>query len=477
MAIQMDNQEQEAASLHFMAVAYAMLSKPEESLRNEEQALAIWRRIGQKRGLALSLNEMATVQALLGKPKDALANFQRALEVRREIGDRRGLGDTLIDLGNFYNDRGDHDQALKMYKEALQLQRDLGNESLQAICLNNIGTVYSQKGQYEDSLTYYQQALELREKSKEPRDIVEAVHNLGETSSQMGQYDQAISYYLKALDLRRTMDDPRGAAIESYSLGTLFDYQGRFGAAINSKREALKNFRDIKDRTSWMVKMLDGVAEALILAGRGDEAKDYLDEALSLSRELKTDGVIAEALGFHGDAFFYRGDFKSARASYVQALQVATHSKEPDTVLLARANLVKVDVQEKRSQAAISSVRSLIQQAEELGLKYTSVESSIFMAEAMMQRRDGARARQELERALLLSDKLGMQPLSARAHYLLAVIEQNSGDSNDAQDNYREAIRLLDAMTMDSGAEKLLQRADFKAIYDDSTRATQTAKP
>ena len=145
LAIQMDNQEQEAASLHFMAVAYWMLNKPEESLRNEEQALAIWRRIGQKRGLALSLNEMATVQASLGKPKDALANFQEALQIRREIGDKRGLGDTLIDLGNFYNDGGDHDQALKMYKEALQLQRDLGNESLQAICLNNIGTAYSEK--------------------------------------------------------------------------------------------------------------------------------------------------------------------------------------------------------------------------------------------------------------------------------------------------------------------------------------------
>jgi tetratricopeptide (TPR) repeat protein/predicted Ser/Thr protein kinase len=476
MAIQMDNQEQQAASLHFMAVAYAMLSKPEESLRNEEQALAIWRRIGQKRGLALSLNEMATVQALLGKPKDALANFQEALEVRREIGDKRGLGDTLIDLGNFYNDRGDHDQALKMYKEALQLQRDLGNESLQAICLNNIGTAYSQKGQYEDSLTYYQQALELREKSKEPRDIVEAVHNLGETSAQMGQYDQAISYYLKALDLRRSMDDPRGAAIESYSLGTLFDYQGRFGAAINSKQEALKNFRDIKDRTPWMAKMLDGVAEALILAGRGDEAKSYLDEALSLSRELKTDGVIAEALGFQGDAFFYRGDFKSAHASYAQALQAATRSKEPDTILLAKANLAKVGVQEKRTQEAISSLRSLIQQADDLGLKYTSVESSIFMAEAMMQVHDYAHARQELARALLLSDKLGMQPLSARAHYLLATIEQGSGNLNDARDSYRETIRMLDAMTMDSGAEKLLERADFKAIYDESTRATQETK-
>jgi tetratricopeptide (TPR) repeat protein/predicted Ser/Thr protein kinase len=474
MAIQVDNQEQEAASLHFMAVAYAMLSKPEESVRNEEEALAIWRRIGQKRGLALSLNEMAMVQALLGKPRDALANFQQALEVRREIGDKRGLGDTLIDLGNFYNDRGDHDQALKMYKEALQLQRDLGNESLQAICLNNIGTVYSETGQYEDSLTYYQQALELREKSKEPRDIVEAVHNLGETSAQMGQYDQAISYYLKALDLRRSMDDPRGAAIESYSLGTLFDYQGRFGAAINSKQEALKNFRDIKDRTSWMAKMLDGVGEALILAGRGEEAKDYLDQGLSLARELKTDGVIAEALGFQGDAFFYRGDLKSARASYVQAIQAAEQSKEPNTILLAKANLAKVDVREKRSQAAISSLRSLIRQADELGLKYTSVESSIFMAEAMMQTLDYAHARQELGRALLLSDKLGMQPLSARAHYLLATIDQNSGSSSDGNDNYREALRLLDGMQMDSGAENLLQRADLKAMYEECVRATKT---
>lgn len=93
-----------------------------------------------------------------------------------------------------------------------------------------------------------------------------------------------------------------------------------------------------------------------------------------------------------------------------------------------------------------------------------------------MQSRDRAPARQELERALLLSDKLGMQPLSARAHYLLAVIARESGNSSDAQDHYREALRLLDAMKKDPGAEKLLQRSDFKAIYDESTRGIQSAK-
>ncbi len=113
LAVQMNNQEQKASSLHFMAAAYDNLNKPEESVRNEQQALAIWRSIGQKRGLALSLNEMASAQASLGKTKDALASYQEALDIRREIGDRRGLGDTLIDLGNFYDAGGDHEQALK----------------------------------------------------------------------------------------------------------------------------------------------------------------------------------------------------------------------------------------------------------------------------------------------------------------------------------------------------------------------------
>ncbi len=292
----------------------------------------------------------------------------------------------------------------------------------------------------------------------------------------MGQYDKAIAYYLRALDLRRSMNDQRGAAIESYGLGMLFVYQGRFGAAINSEQEALKTFRSVQDKTAWMAQVLGGSAETLILGGRRDEAKSYLDEALGLSRELKSDAMEATTLGFQGDAHFYSGDIKSAHASYAEELRVALRSKDPSTVLIAKANLAKVEVQEKRVQEAVATLRQLVPQANDLGLKYTSVECTIFIAEALMQNRDRSPARQELERALLLSDKLGMQPLSTRAHYLLAVIARESGNSSDAQDHYREALRLLDAMKKDPGAEKLLQRSDFKAIYEESTHGAQAPK-
>ena len=318
--------------------------------------------------------------------------------------------------------------------------------------------------------------MQLREKSKVPQDIVEAVHNLGEASVYMGRYDQAVSQYMRALDLRRSINDTRGAAIESYSLGTLFDYQGRFGAAVNSKQEALKTFRDLKDRTFWMAEMLGGYAEALTLAGRSDEGKSSLDEALSLARELKNDGMVAQTLGFQGDAFFYQGDFKSAHPLYAQALQAATRSKEPDKILIAQTNLAKVEVQEKRGQEAISSLQPLIQKAEDLGLKHISVDCSVSLAEAMMQGRDRDKARQELQRALLRADKLGLQPLSARAHYLLALIAQSSGNGSEAQDNFRETLRLLDTMKKDPGAENLMQRADLKAMYDAATAGMRAGK-
>jgi eukaryotic-like serine/threonine-protein kinase len=476
LAVQVENQEQKATSLHLMAIAYRNLSKPQEVLRSEQEAITIWRHIGQERGLAFSLNAIASAQASLGNSKEALSNFQEALQIRRKIGDKGGLADTLIDMGNFSDDRGDHDQALKMYKEALELERDVGNESLQAACLNNIGSVYSEKSQYEDALTYFQQALQLREKSGVSQDIVEAVQNVGQVLESIGQYDQAISSYMRALDLRRSLNDPQGAALASEGLGVLFVYQGRYGAAVSSEQDALKTFRALNDRSFAMADVLDAYAESLVLAGRGDEANGPLEEALGLSRELQNDGLIAETLGFQGDAFFYQGNLKAAYPLYEQALRAATRSKEGKRILFAKADLAKLQVREKLGRQAVPNLRALIEQADDLSLKYTSVECAIFMAEAMMQSHDYTHAGQQLQSALLASEKLGQQGLSVHAHYLLAVIAEGSANHAEAEDHYRSVMHILDGLKKEAGAEKLLQRTDLKRMYDESAHWLQAGK-
>jgi tetratricopeptide (TPR) repeat protein len=466
LATQLNNDDQRGTSLHLLGVAYRMLDKSDEALRNFQEALAIREKTGDKRGIAYSVNEAAVVEESLGKSASALTHYQQALALRREIGDKRGLVDTLLDLGGFYDTRGDHEQGLKMYKEALQNARDVGNEGLQAICLNNIGSAYFSKGEYEDARTYFEQAVQLREKSNVPQDIVEGVHNLAETSARAGDYNQSVTQYMRALDLRRKMNDTRGAAIESYSIGRLFEYQGRFGAAISSEQDALKAFRDIKDRTFWMSEILGGYAEALILAGRGQEAETYLAEALDLSRELRNDGLVSQTLGYEGDIAYYAGNFAAAESSYLKSVEAASRSKEPDKVLIAKAKLARLQVEQGHG-TALAALRSAAREAENRGFAQLSVECTLSLAQGLLKNRDYQNARAELDRALLRSDNFALKPLNARANYLMGLLLVQQGNTAEAKHHFDITRQLLDSMHNQPGAGKILERADFKRIYAD----------
>ena len=61
-----------------------------------------------------------------------------------------------------------------------------------------------------------------------------------------------------------------------------------------------------------------------------------LDDALAWRAQLKNDGLVSQTLGFQGDEAYYRGDSKSARALYEQALEAAIRGKEPAESSLRR---------------------------------------------------------------------------------------------------------------------------------------------
>ena len=473
LAIQLENDEEKAAILQATGVAYRNLGKQDEALRHFQQSLEIKQRLGDKRGMAVSFNQIAQIQDELGKSDETLKNYQQALRLRREIGDKKGVSDSLIDLGTFYHDRGQYEQALKLWKEALQIAREIGSESNQGLCLSNIGSAYFFGGEYEDALTYFQQALLLQEKSHLPEDFVLTVHNLAETTAKMGQYDQALRYYMRTLDLYRGTGDQRGAAIESYSIGTLFGYQGRYGAALNAKQEALGTFQRLKDRSFWMAEISSGYALALAEAGRIDEAEKELDQATDLARELKNDALLAQALNYRGECFFYRGDFASARSSYERALQLASRSKDQEKVLLSRFNLAKVMVKQGNLQQAASSLRQLAGEADRLGLKYLSAESSVYLAEALLLSKNYAAAQTELEHAALKADQLELRTVLAQGQYLLGTALRLSGKLEEASEHYRSALRLLEEIRKDVGNDAVLQRADLSRIYSESSKWSQ----
>jgi|tagenome__1003787_1003787.scaffolds.fasta_scaffold20989525_4 tetratricopeptide (TPR) repeat protein len=467
LAIDLDNQEQQALILQATGIAYRLMNKPNEALRNYQDSMAINQKLGQKRGVAASLAEIAQVQLMMGKSEAALASYNQALNIRRNIGAKKEAGDTLIDLGNFYLDRGQPDQAMQAFKESLQVQRDAGDETYQSLCLNNIANAYAQKGEYEDALTYLQQALQIREKLLVPADIAQTLQNLGSAYAALGHYDDAMKAYMRGLDLYRKSGDNQGAAAMSHSMGLIFETQGRIGPAISALQDSVKMLRSLGDRSANMAESLNDLADALARGGVGVQAAPLISEAQELARTLKNDALLASILNSQGDAYFYQGDLKSAKNSYEEALRTGSRSSDKDLNLKTRLNLAMVDISEGRSRTVAADLRSLVQQADSQGRKYISVLASRLLAEAMIANKQYAPARQELLRDLARSEKLGTGLESARIHYLLGRLLQATGNSSEANLQYAQSKRLLDGFSKEQAADHLLERSDLKPIYAD----------
>jgi len=469
LAIQVDNQEQKALILLSTGISYRLLNKPDEALRNYKESIAINEKIGQKRGVAAALDEMANLQKMSGNSDAALATYNKALALLRDIGMKEEMGDTLLDMGSVYQDRGDYDQALDKYKEALQIQREMGDHASEALGLTNIGSIYLAKGDTDNALTNYQQGLQLREKLGVPGDIAMTLEGLGEAYTHTGQYDQALNYLMRALELARKVGDARSIALVSHQIGVVFEYQGRLGAAVKSMQDGVKAFRDQGESGDGMATFLTDLAGALAQAGRGDEATKLLNEAEGIARGLKNDALTATILNTRGDVAFYTGDLADAQHFYQMAAKLTPRMKDTDTIVQSKLNMAKVAIAQGRSKEALGILRPLLN-SNGVTSSYLALRSAIAYAEAEVGTKDYAKAQRDLEQSLTAAEKAGMGLDTARIYYLLGESARLGGspDKSRTSSYYGEAVRLLDTIRLDPGAENILHRADLKAIYDNA---------
>ncbi len=473
--MQVDVPELRALILQSIGICYRMMNKPDDAMRNYQDAMAINERLGLKRAWASNLVEMAVVQNTQGKVEAALSDYKHALQLQREIGMKKEVGDTLIDMGVVYESKGDYDHALQNYKESLQIQREAGDENYQALCLNNIGGVYLGKGDTDNALTYLQQALQLREKLNVPASIAETLSALGQVYISTGQYDLALSTSMRALDLWRKVGNVRGAADESHDIGLVFQRQGRFGAAVNAMQDAVDGYRKVGDRSADMATLLNDLADALAQAGRGSESDSFLQEAQTLAGNLKNESLKAQLLTTQADVRRYRGDTQSADALYQQALRSALRGSAPEEVLISKLHAAEIGLNRVNPDLLIREFRALMQEADSRNLKHLSMESSVDAAEALIARKDYTQAERELQTALGKSEKLGARYQIARIHYLLATALRLGGNRPDASEHYRLALNLIEDMQKDAGAEKLLQRSDMKSMFAEVSRFAAAA--
>ncbi|MFB2977251.1 tetratricopeptide repeat protein [Microseira sp. BLCC-F43] len=128
-----------------------------------EEALSLYREVGDKAGEAATLNYIGRVYSDLGEKQKALEFYNQSLPQSRQVGDKAGEAATLNYIGRVYLDLAEKQKALEFYNQSLPLSRAVGNKAGEAANLGNIASVERKRGNLNEALTQIQAAIKIIE--------------------------------------------------------------------------------------------------------------------------------------------------------------------------------------------------------------------------------------------------------------------------------------------------------------------------
>ena len=192
-----------AKALHNRGWANVMLGNAEAALEAGEAALELASRIGAPRERALALNVLGVTHYYLLSSYEMGARYQeQALVVYRDLGDRWGVSCQLNNLGETARVRHANDTAVTLYEEALHIARDIGHRGQEMATLANLGGALTALGKHTEAERALREVIDLAGSAAENAGVLAETHRfLCKAELGNGKPDAALKSGLESLHL------------------------------------------------------------------------------------------------------------------------------------------------------------------------------------------------------------------------------------------------------------------------------------
>lgn len=311
----------EALTGHVMAILQLQRGEIRAAAERLEQLLEVWRQLGDVYRQAVTLQNRGVALEALGERPKALESFSEALRLFQQAQDPKGEGAVLNSLGRMHDVLGDKEKALEFYARALPLRRQTGDRIGLGATLNNLGLVYAALGEARKALGYYQEASALWKELGERRGQGMTLNNLGMAHLRLGETAAAQRAFEAALLVAREGGNREAEALSLHNIGGVHASAGRHDRALELFAQALGLWRALEDRPHEAFTLVNlGVARARL--GHGEEAQTDLAMALDLSRAVHSPTVEARALVGLAEIERARGLLSEAQAHLEQSLSI-----------------------------------------------------------------------------------------------------------------------------------------------------------
>ncbi|MFL5591240.1 MAG: tetratricopeptide repeat protein [Ktedonobacteraceae bacterium] len=175
-----------------------------------QESLELFRKLGNRHGIASSVNGLAFVALVAGDYAAASAMFEESLVLFRELGDKWNLADTLYFsalAASFRVDQTDTAAARSMVEESLAISRELRDQRGLAYSLNLLGFVSLLQGEGAAACPLIEESLAIHKALGNRQGIAYTSLTFGWFSLSQGDYVAARARYEKSLAIMIELDD------------------------------------------------------------------------------------------------------------------------------------------------------------------------------------------------------------------------------------------------------------------------------
>ncbi len=162
-----------------------------------------------RRDEGLICNHLGLLYDRLGNFPLSVAYYERALAVQRRIHDKRGEAITLTNQGELFRGKFEWAQARAKFERARLLNRQLRDPLLESVLLHNLGMLHHTVKDYQQAFVYYQEALRFARTLDERYNEGMILTNLGVMFYEQGYYPEALAVLFYTLQLRHSHDARR----------------------------------------------------------------------------------------------------------------------------------------------------------------------------------------------------------------------------------------------------------------------------
>lgn len=264
--------------------------------------------------LARALQGLGTLLSNLGDNENAIGHLERSLELFRRLGDRRGLATQLNNLGWVADEISDLERARELSEEALRVNRELGDLRGQALALNNLGWAGLYDGRYETARDMLARSLELRRRVGDRRGEAFALTNLAWAEERLGRLDRASELLREAERIFEGLDDRLVPGWTLVIRAMVARSRGDHERVVAILRDALPYWTEPGNISGGSIcfTLLARSLAALGDPSSVDEARALAEEAEDLGRRVGAPWLVGYACLARGEASRAAGDLDSA---------------------------------------------------------------------------------------------------------------------------------------------------------------------